>query len=168
MGITPIELKEFQLRRAALGYNRRDVETLRELCVEALTEATKQIERLREELTGLEAQLKEHERREALLQQTLTTAQQMVEELKTSARREADLIVAEAQHEADRIIEQAHQQVAKLKEHLMELKRQRVEFETELRSVINYHLNLLESGEKQAQAVEQEAEKLHLFKKIDE
>ncbi len=168
MGITPIELKEFQLRRAAFGYNRKDVETLRELCVEALTEATKEIDRLKAELRAAEERLSEHERRESLLKDTITTAQKMVEELKTNARKEADLIVAEAQHEADRIIEQAHQEVAKLKEHLLELKRQRVEFETELRSLLTYHMNLIETGEKEAQKVEEEASKLRFFKKIDE
>ncbi len=168
MGITPIELKEFQLRRAAMGYNRKDVETLRELCVDALTEATKEIERLRSELRTVEERLAEHERREGLLKDTITTAQKMVEELKTTARKEADLVVAEAQHEADKIIEQAHQEVAKLREHLVDLKRQRVEFETELRAVLNYHMNLIDMGEKEAERVEGEAEKLHFFKKMDE
>ena len=82
MPINPIEIKNYHLRKSFIGYDVKDVEALKELCSESLIECAKEIAKLREDSLVLSAKLEEHEKRESILKDTITTAQRMVDELK--------------------------------------------------------------------------------------
>ncbi len=165
MGITALEIKEYRLGRSLFGYNRKDVEALRELCAEALTEAAREIAGLEQRLKDTSARLSEHEQREVILKDTITTAQKMVDDLKNNARREAELIVAEARQQADDITRQARDRVLEIQQEIAQLKKQRVELETSLKSTLEYHLSILAIEEKDSSKKDEETEKLAFFPK---
>ena len=62
-----------------------------------LEDLTRKLNRQDEELRRREARINEFKDREQLLQQTLTTAQRLSEEMKANTRKEADIVICDAE-----------------------------------------------------------------------
>ncbi len=75
----------------------------------------------------------------------MVTAQRISEDLKSGAKKEAEIILARAEHQAEKIVQSAHQKLVQVVEDINELKRQRVQFESQVRAVIDAHNKLLEA-----------------------
>jgi len=163
MGIKSIDIREFPLKKSAFGYDRKDVAILKELCVDSLTEASRSVTKLEDELRHAKKGLAEHENREAVLKDTITTAHKMVDDLKGNANREAELILAEARQKADEITQHAHHRVLEIQQEISRLKAQRLELEVTLQATLNYHMSMLNLEETEARDRDQESEKLALF-----
>ncbi|MCK4739013.1 MAG: DivIVA domain-containing protein [Deltaproteobacteria bacterium] len=160
MSTTPLEIKEYKLNNSMLGYDKADVEAMRELAVEALSSSKMALTKQEDQIKGLNVKLVEHEEREKMLKDTITTAQKMVDDLKGNARKEAELIVAEARHNADGITRQAQKRVLDIQGEIRELRKTRVEFEAKMRALLEYHLNILTLETKESNNLDEEAGKL--------
>ncbi len=165
MSITSLEIKEYPLRKSLFGYDKTDVENLRELGAEAIEEATKELGSLKDDVLTLTTRLDEHEKREAVLKDSITMAQTMVDELKTTARKEAELLVAEARHKADEIASKVTKRVSDIQHEIIELKRKRKTLESTLRSSLEHHMSMLELDKEEAEKKDTEAEKVKFISK---
>ncbi len=165
MKVTSLEVKSHQLKKSFRGYDVREVEALRELATEALADASRTISSLEERLKNAEERLSEHVANEKMLKDTITTAQKMVDDLKVNARKEAELIVTEARLQADEIIRQAQARSRDLQEEIFRLKKQRIEFETSIKAVIDYHSATLVAEGEESRRSDSESEKLKFFPK---
>jgi cell division initiation protein len=165
MKTTPLEIREHKLRKRLLGYDTHEVEALKELTADTLAGAARKITELEEMLKDMASKLSEHEEREAMLKDTITTAQKMVEDLKNNARKEAEIIIAEARHQAEEITNQAKKRVLKIQEEIFQLKKQRIELETSIKAVLDYHSSVMLMEEKESRKADEEAEKLKFLKK---
>lgn len=163
MGIKSIDIREFPLKKSVFGYNKKDVNTLKELCIDSLTEASRTVTKLEDDLMYAKRNLSEHEERETILKDTITTAHKMVDDLKENANREAELILAEARQKADDITRHAHQRVLEIQQEISRLRAQRLELEVTLQATLNYHMSMLNLGETEARERDQEGDKLALF-----
>lgn len=163
MGIKSIDIREFPLRKSTFGYDKKDVDTLKELCVESLTEASRTVTKVEDDLRHARKCIAEHEKREDILQNTLTTAHKMVDDLKENARREADLILAEARQKGDEITQHAHQRVLEIQQEISRLKAQRLELEVTLQATLNYHMSMLNLEGTDARDRDMESDKIALF-----
>lgn len=165
MKMTPLDIRGQQFKKSFRGYDVHEVEALRELSAESLEEALERISELEEKLNRTTLKLAEHEERETILKETITTAQKMVEDIKNNARKEAELIIAEARQQSEDITRQAQARTIQLQEEIMNLKKQRIELETNLKAVLDYHSNILLLGEDEARKADSDAEKLKFLKK---
>ncbi|MBI5047727.1 MAG: DivIVA domain-containing protein [Deltaproteobacteria bacterium] len=165
MKITPIEVKEHKFRKAFRGYDPQEVKAFTEVIAEAIEEAAKYVNNLDGKLKDMTAKLAEHEEREKTLRETITTAQKMVEDLKNNARKEAELIVSEARIQADELIKKAHERVIKVQEELYQLKKQRLEMQTSIKAILEYHTNLLFMEGQGATKEDEQDDKLKFIKK---
>ena len=163
MKITPIELKEQIFRSKFMGYHPEDVDSMRQLVAEALEEAAKKISDLEDDARETATKLVEHEQREAMLKDTITTAQKMVDDLKNNARKEAEIIIAEARIQADEITKQAQRRVLEIQDEVRQLKKQRIEFETRMKALLDYHSSVLVMESTDSKKADEEAEKLKVF-----
>ena len=84
--------------------------------------------------------------------------------MKQNARKSAELVVAEAEVTAEKILSRAQNRLAQLHEDISELKRQRMQIEVQIRSVIEGHAKLLEIGKEDARIREEEDDKLKLLR----
>lgn len=163
MKITPMDIRGHQFKKKMRGCDPRDVEALKDLAAEALEDAGRDIasleERLKDALTRLDALLGN----EAILRETLTTAQRMVEELKGSARKEAELIIAEAKLQGEGIVRPAQTRLQQLQEEIFRLKKQRKELETSIKAVIDYHSSTLMLEGEEAKKADEAADKVRPF-----
>jgi cell division initiation protein len=160
MAITSLEIREYPLSSSISGYNKKDVEALRDLASEAITDATRRITELEATLRDATDKLVEHEKREAMLKDTITTAQKMVDDLKGNAVKEAELIIVEARHNADAITKLAQKRVIDVQGEVRDLKKQRIELEVKLKALLEYHLSVLTMETKNARERDEASDKI--------
>ncbi len=163
MRMTPLEIREQQIKKKLFGYDVNEVEALRELVCEALEEARKEITGLEEELNAAKEKLAEHEERESILKETITTAQKMVEDIKENAKKEAELIISEASRQAEEMRRQALERAEKIQDEIFQLKKQRIELVNSIKSILDYHRSILSMEEEDSKRMDDEADKLKFF-----
>jgi len=145
MKMTPLDIRQKRFEREMRGYSRREVEGFLELTAAEFEEVVKENIGLKEELKRVGARLEHHLEREKTLQETMVTAQRISEDVKATARKEAEVIVAEASLQAEKIVAGANHKLTELVADINELKRQRVQFESQLGALIDSHRKLLET-----------------------
>jgi cell division initiation protein len=165
MKITPLEIKEHKIRKKLFGYDIQEVEVLKEITAVALEQGNKKISDLEEKLKDTASRLSEHEQREKMLKDTITTAQKMVDDLKNNAKKEAEIIIAEARQQGDEIARQAKNRVQTIREEILQLKKQRIELETSIKAILDYHSSVLLMEEKESRRADEETEKLKFLTK---
>lgn len=143
MSITPIDIQQHQFKSQLFGYDKAGVDRFLELVAEELERMHRQHQEVREDLSRTRAHLQEMRDREATLKETLMTAQRVTDDLRNNARKEAELITADARVRAEQIINEAEKRRLQVINEIQELKRQKVAFESGLRSLVESHLMLL-------------------------
>ncbi|HVE85761.1 MAG TPA: DivIVA domain-containing protein, partial [Myxococcales bacterium] len=127
------------------GFSVREVEAFLELLAGEFEEVVKENISLKDSVKRLQLELDQHKERERTLQETMVTAQRISEDLRQAAKKEADIILADAEHQAEKIVQDAHHKLVQVVSDINELKRQRLQFESQVRSVVDAHLKLLEA-----------------------
>ena len=144
MRITPIEIQQHQFKTRMFGYDTSAVDHFLEMLADELERVHKLNNELKESLARTQISLDQMRDREKALQETLMTAQQVTEELKNNARKEAEIVVAEAHLEGEQVIREAHERRLQLVSEIQEIRRQKITFESGLRSLIENHLKLMD------------------------
>ncbi|HVP68904.1 MAG TPA: DivIVA domain-containing protein [Anaeromyxobacteraceae bacterium] len=143
MRITPLDVQQKRFRRALRGYDREEVEAFLSLVATAFEDLVKENMSLREDGQRKDETIAEHRSRERALQETLVTAQKASEEIREAARKEAEIALSEAELQGEKIVQGAHQRFLRIVDDIHELKRQRLQFESSLRSLVESHSKLL-------------------------
>jgi cell division initiation protein len=107
MTYTPVEIRHVRLKRALLGYRRRQVDVLLAEITDSFETVWRERADYADKLELLEGDLKRYRELESLLRTTLVSAERAAHELKDQAKREAEVIVQEAQGEARSITRKA-------------------------------------------------------------
>jgi len=107
--------------------------------------ALREAEAQREQVSRLKQRVEELAANEQILQETLTTAQKLSEDLKRTAMKEAEVIVSEAEVKGEKILDAAHRRAAKLAEDIREMKQLKTRLSAAVRAAIDTHLGLLDS-----------------------
>lgn len=144
MRITPIEIQQQQFKTRMFGYDTSVVDNFLEMLADELERLHKQNNELKESLARTRSSLEQMREREQTIQQTLMTAQQVTEDLKKNARKEAEIVVADAHLEGERVLRDANERRIKLVNDIQEMKRQKLTFESGLRTLVENHLKLLD------------------------
>jgi len=145
MKITPLDVRQRRFAKSFNGYNAKEIQAFLETVADEFESLHKESIRLREEAKDFQAQLEHHRNREKVLQETMVAAQKVSQEIKAAAQKEADIVLANAEQQAEKIVQSAHQKLVQVMEDINELKRQRVQFESQLRGLLDSHAKLLET-----------------------
>jgi cell division initiation protein len=145
MKMTPLDIRQKRFELTFRGYSRREVEGFLELTASEFEEVVRENIVAKEEVRRLQQQLEQHIDREKALQETMVTAQKISEDIKQSAKKEAEVRVAEAELQGDKIIASANNRLVDIVREINELKRQKVQFETQVESIIDAHKKLLDT-----------------------
>ena len=147
MKLTPLDLQQKSFRKLRFGgLDEKDVRAFLELCASEMEDLIRKLHQQDEELRRREARIEELRSREHLLQQTLTTAQKLAEDVKENARKEAQIAVSEAELQGEKIVQAAQQKRLQLIKEIDDLKRTRQTFVQQLSSLLDTHKALLESA----------------------
>lgn len=167
MSVSKIDLLNKQFSRSMLGYSRMEVDQFMLELAEVLGNAADSQKGLKKKIKQLEQSVKEYRQRDETLRDTLMSTQKMVDDLKVTASKEAQLIIDEARAKADATIQQGHNRLAQIHEEIEGLKRQRTQFEVQLKGLLKSHLEMIEMSDPEKERVEEMESKLKYLKKVD-
>ena len=164
MKITPLDIQQQQFKTRFRGFDVREVDTFLEQISSAFEKVLSENESLREEIRRLKLESQGYKEREETFKRAMLNSQKVLEQMKKNAQKSAELVVAEAEVKAEKILNRAQNRLAQLHEDIAELKRQRMQIEVQIRSIIESHAKLLEIGIEETQTLEEEDDKLKLLK----
>ena len=164
MTITPLDIQQQQFKVRFRGFDIREVDRFLEQVAEALTSLQNDNNNLREEIRRLKLESQAYKEREETFKRAMLNSQKVLEQMKDNARKSAEIIIADAEVKAEKILNRAHNRLSQIHEDISELKRQRMQIEVQIRSVIEAHSKLLEIGKEGMEALNEADEKVTVFK----
>ena len=164
MNITPLDIQQQQFKTKFRGFDVREVDTFLEQMADVFESLQSENRRLRKEIKRLQLEGQGYREREESFKRAMLNSQKVLEQMKQNARKSAELVVAEGEVAAEKILNRAQNRLAQLHEDIIELKRQRMQIEVQIRAVIETHTKLLEIGKEDASIREEEDDKLKLFR----
>lgn len=147
MRLTPIEIRQHRFKTRFWGSDSHEVESFLQTVVEDFEEVVRENSRLRREAERLSRALEEHRSRERTIQETLTTAQGVVDQLKRTAVKEAEVLISEAEVRSEKIVSQADATRSELTHEIAELRHLRSRLALELRKTIESYASLINAYE---------------------
>ena len=154
--LTPLEIQQQRFTIKFRGYNTSEVDLFLDQVCETLEVIMNDAEGLREKIRTLTQENQEHKSREESYKRVMLNSQKVLEQMKDNAKKSSDLIVAQAEVDAERIIQSAHDKLARMHDEINELKRQHIQFRTQMKSVIDSHSELLDMTYTEIDAPEEE------------
>ena len=137
MKVTPLDLRQTRFQTDMRGYDRGEVTAFLSEAAEDYENALRENERLRQELSKVEAVLGEHRGQEKNLSNTLLTAQKLADNIKETAQQEAARIVREAEGRAEMVLQKSQVRVEEVQREIDGLRMKRREVETSLEGIIS-------------------------------
>ena len=136
MKVTPLDLRQQRFKTVVRGYDREEVNGFLAEAAEEYENALRENDRLRQEVSKLEAVLSEHRGQEVNLRNTLLTAQKLADDIKETATQEAARIVRDAEGRADLLLQKSQSRLEDVQREIDGLRMKRKEVETSLEGII--------------------------------
>ena len=164
MSLTPLDIQQQQFKVRFRGFDIREVDRFLEQLSETFTTIQNENKNLRAEIRRLKLETQGYKEREETFKRAMLNSQKVLEQMKDNARKSAEIIIADAEVKAEKILNRAHNRLSQLHEDIAELKRQRMQIEVQIRSVIEAHSKLLEIGKEGMDALDEDDDKVAVFK----
>ena len=147
MRLTPIEIRHHRFHSRLRGFDRHEVEAFLETVVADFEEIVRENAQLRREAERLGRELELHKSRERNIQDTLTTAQGVVDQLKRTAMKEAEVMITEAEVRSEKLLKQADERRAELTREVAELRHLRGRLAADLRHTLGSYATMVDAYE---------------------
>src|SRR5262245_64410763 len=96
------------------GYDREEVDTFLRMVSGDYEIAMRELQSAREKIGQLEQRVQELLANERLLQETLTTAQHLSQDLKQTAMKEAEMMISEAEIQGEKVLDRSEEHTSEL------------------------------------------------------
>jgi cell division initiation protein len=144
MKITPLDIQQQQFKGKTFGgLDADDVDAFLQAVAAEMEELLRENTELKEQVNRQSRELAELAEHEKELRDTLLAARTITEEMKANTKKEGELILAEAELKARRLVDDAERTVVELQVKAQEMRRQRLQFELELKGVLDAHARLI-------------------------
>ena len=164
MKLTPLDIQQQQFRVRLRGFDIHEVDRFLEQIAEVVNSLQAENASTKEELRRLKLENQGYKEREESFKRAMLNSQKVLEQMRENARKSAEIIIADAEVKAEKILHRAHNRLSQLHEDIVELKRQRVQIEVQIRSVIEAHTKLLEIGKESMDSLDAADDKVALLK----
>ena len=144
MKLTPLDVRKQEFRRTMRGVDPEEVEAFLVMVADELELHIREKNQLNDELIKLRTQLKDYQRVESTLRDTLVKAQNTVEDSRANSRREAEIIIHEAEIQADNIVKDAREELQTVRHEISLLRAQKDAIAKRLRYMLESQLEMLE------------------------
>jgi cell division initiation protein len=161
----PLDIQQQQFRRRFRGFDIQEVDDFLEQMADAFELMENKKANLQDNLRRMQSEIQGYKEREESFKKAMVNSQQVLDQMKTIAHKKAELIIAEAEVKAEKILNGAHNRLAQLHEDIAELKRQRMQIDVQIRSVIEAHSKLLEMSKEEMQTLDEKDSKLKFLRK---
>ena len=164
MTMTPLDIQQGQFRIRFRGFDVREVDAFLERVAQSMETLIRENETLHEDVERLKREIQAFQDQEKTFQQAMVNAQEMLNRMKQNAEKEAELILSEAQMRAEKILGSADNRLYQLHNDISELKRQRMQLEVDLRTILKAHTKFLDMSKEAMETEEKSEEKLRFLK----
>jgi len=144
MNVSPLDLRQQRFRSGFRGFDKVEVTSFLAAVAEDYEQALRETDRLRQDVTRMEAMLNEHRESEKNLKTTLLAAQRLADDIKASAETEARRIIREAEGHSSLLLEKSQARLEDVQREIDGLKLKRRDVETSIESTIQTLRNTLE------------------------
>ncbi len=165
MKLTPLDIQQQQFKVRFRGFDVREVDRFLEVAADAVAELQESVKRQEGEIRRLTLETQGYKEREETFKRAMLNSQKVLEQMKDNARKSAEIIIADAEVKAEKILNRAHGRLSQLHEDIAELKRQRVQIEVQIRSIIDAHTKLLDISKEGMQSLDVEDSKIKVLNK---
>ncbi|HKC49646.1 MAG TPA: DivIVA domain-containing protein [Myxococcota bacterium] len=145
MRLTPLEIRQHKFGSQMRGFDRSEVGAFLETVVADFEDVVRENAQLRREAERLARELDAYRSREKTIQDTLTTAQTVVEQLKRTAIKESESIVIDAELRAEKLLAEAREERALLASEIREQRHMRQRLEADLRRTLESYGKLIDA-----------------------
>ena len=161
--MTPLDIIQHKFKISFRGFDVREVDGFLGDIADAFQLLMNENETYKNEIDKLKQDIKEYLNREETFKLALLNSQSVMEQMKDNAQKSAEVIIADAEVKAEKILSRANSRLFRLQEDISELKRQRIQMEVRIASVIETHSKLLELGRGEQQEMDEEDAKVRLL-----
>jgi cell division initiation protein len=147
MKLTPADIQRQSFSTKFRGFDRDEVMAFLAAVAEEMAALQREMAETGQQLRHLELIVNEHREREAILKNTLLTAQKASEDIREAARKEAETIVKQADLQGDRLLELAQNRAHDVERGILELRGHRTALRTDIRALITRLTHLLDLQE---------------------
>ncbi len=161
MKVTPLDLRQQRFRKSFRGFEPVEVTSFLAEVADDYEQALREADRLRQDLSRMEAVLAEHREQERNLRNTLLTAQRLADEIRQNAETEAQRIIREAEGRSDLLLQKTQARLEDVQREIDGLKMKRRETETTIESTISALRNTLDFVREQDERERDERVLLH-------
>lgn len=146
MKIAPIDIAHKTFARKVMGLDTDEVTDFLRDIADQMEEIIRERNSLKEAIRQKDIQIMEYKERDETLKATIATASKMADQIRVDAEREGRLIVGDAQHKAEMTLKDSRDALKRIYQEIADLKRTRLQFEVNLRSVCQAHLAMLDQA----------------------
>ena len=164
MKTTPLDIQQHQFHIRFRGFDVREVDSFLERIADEFETLIRENANRQKDIQRLRREIQEHRNREKAFKDAMVNAQKVLDNMRINAEKEAELIVAEAEMRAEKILSTAHDRLTQLHEDISELKRQRMQLEVELGTILEAHRRLLDMSTEAIDVKETSEQKLKYLK----
>ena len=148
MKITPLDIQQQQFKGKMFGgLDPEEVDSFLQTVSHEMEDLIRENSDLKEQAHRLAAEREEMTEREGKLRETMLAAQRVTEEMKANSQKEASLLISEAELKAERILIDAEKRLAQLTSQIQDLRREKLQFETSFKSLLDSHYKMLNIDE---------------------
>jgi cell division initiation protein len=142
--ISPLDIQQQQFKGKVFGgLDPEDVDAFLQMVASEMEDLIRENSELKEQARRAAADMEELKEKEVTLRETMLAAQKITEEMKANSQKEATILVSEAELKAEGILADANIKLAELNSRIQELKREKLQFETALKSLLDTHYKML-------------------------
>jgi cell division initiation protein len=167
MKVSPLDLRQLRFRTTFRGFDRAEVLALVTEVADDYEHALREVDRLQQELSKMEALLEEHREHERDLRNMMVTAQKISDEIRTNADAQARQIVRDAEGRSELLLQKTQARLEDVQREIDGMRLKRREVETSLESTISSLRNTLEFVREQEQREREEKVLLHRPRTVD-
>ncbi len=144
MKLTPLDIRKQEFKRVLRGLDPEEVEAFLIMVADEFEVLIREKNQLNDELIKLRTQLRDYQKVETSLRDTLMKAQNTMEDSRANSKREAEIIIHEAELQADNIVKEAREELFSIRHEISLLKSQRDAISNRLRHLLKSQLEMLD------------------------
>src|SRR5688500_14718130 len=161
MKVSPLDLRQLRFRTTFRGFDKAEVLALIAEVTDDYENALRDVDRLRQELSKMEAMLNQHREHERDLRDTMITAQRVADDIRANADTQARNTLRDAEGQSDLLLQKTQARLEDVQREIDGMKMKRREVETTLESTIASLRNTLEFVREQEQREREDKILLH-------
>src|SRR6187200_3280532 len=161
MKVSPLDLRQVRFRTTFRGFDKAEVLALIAEVTDDYEHALKDVDKLRQDVSKMEALLNQHREHERDLRDTLMTAQRVSDDIRANAEAQARNIIREAEGRSDLLLQKTQSRLEDVQREIDGMKMKRREAEAMLESTVASLRNTLEFVREQEQREREEKILLH-------